>query len=519
MSAAERAVRSARRRLAGQRLLDRLTVGWVVALGVSFGWLLLASGWWVPTSLLLVATLAAFLRTARDYPSRLAAALELDSRFGLKERLTAAAELSPDQRETPVGQAVAADAERNAAELRLREKFPLRLRRSAWLVPLLAGLLLPADSDTNPFAEHTTHLTKQTGDTPASPGATPPAQPKQNPFDAARPDAQRLAALRAELDQLQRQRGDDPQWNEKLTAAEDAAHALERESLDRLQRMEEQLRQLEPLAKSSEFKAGPAADAAKSLAKGDLQQAEKALQELAKNAAANPSDPQLQKQLEQLKDAVRRAGENAEAREKVEKLIEQAKKDGRDAGGLQQELDRLKSEESKPLKDLADKLEGAAQQMQQGNGAEAAKQLAEAAKAVQGIRDDAKNAQDAQAQAQRAGRMRADAGRGPPRKGGEERGQPGAGDGLSDPRPPGGVALEDPPKEVRPRVPFTDPKGTVLPGGGAGEFGGGFTPADAAKLGPAIRNAAKAASVTVAGQPLTPDDRAAVREFFERLRK
>jgi hypothetical protein len=208
---------------------------------------------------------------------------------------------------------------------------------------------------------------------------------------------------------------------------------------------------------------------------------------------------------------VHKAAENANAREKIEKLIDQAKKDGRDASGLQQELDRLDADakDSKPLRDLADKLDAAGKQLQKGNGDGAAKELADAAGAVRGIRDQVKGAQDARDQLNRAERLRADAA--------EPNGQPGAGPGLAAPRDPGQEPKSSP-RAVRPRIPLSDSKAPLTPAG-SGDFGSPFTKTDPAQLGPAIERAMRAAPAATAGQPLSPADRDAIREFFERLGK
>ena len=223
--------------------------------------------------------------------------------------------------------------------------------------------------------------------------------------------AERLAASRADLDRLEREAGEKkPNRLANITAAEDAARSLARESLDRLARIESQLKQLDQLAKSPDFQDGAAHDAVASFATGDLEKAEKALQQLAKAAAEKPNGQQLRKQLDQLKDELRTAADNTEAKSKLEKLIEQAKQEGRDAEGLQKELDQLKAEaeKSKSLRDLAEKLEAASQQLEKGNAAEAAKQLADAAGVVDEIQAEAKSAQDAQSLLQRVAQLKAD---------------------------------------------------------------------------------------------------------------
>jgi len=521
----ERAIRAARLRLATQRLLDRLTVGCVAALAIGLAWVLLDPlRWWVPPALLLVAVVGV-VRTVRVYPGRLAAALELDRRFDLKERVTAAVELPPDRLESPVGRALAADAETHTTGLRVGERFPLRLRRSAALVPLLAGLIAvalesPPRDGTGLFAD----VQPKPGDTRPGNDPQPPrnAFPQPNPDAPKGTDAERLAALRAELDRLERevrdgQPKDDRRRVAELTAAEDAARALGRESLGRLARMENQLKQLDRLANSPEFKDGPGRDAATALASGDLEKAEEALNELAKAAAGKPTDPRLRKQLDQLKDELRKAADNTDAREKLEKLIEQAKKENRDTEGLRKELDRLdgESESSKPLRDVAGKLDTASQQLEKGDAAGAAKQLAAAADAVRDLGDQAKAAQDAQALVQHVEQLKANAANAA-KATSEPDGPPLGSGGVAGQTPPPGTQPTGAAREVRPRVPFVDPKGATTPAG-AGPFGGGFTKTDPAKLGPAIRQAAQSAPAATAGQPLAPDDREAVREFFERL--
>jgi hypothetical protein len=281
--------------------------------------------------------------------------------------------------------------------------------------------------------------------------------------------------------------------------------------------MEAQLKQLDRLATVADSKDGPARAAAESLAAGDLAKAEKALRELAKVAAEKPNDPQVREHLDRLKDEIRKAADNSDARQKLEKLVERAKKEGRDAEGLQKELDQLKTdaEKSKSLRDLADKLDAASQQMEKGDGAEAAKQLAAAAGAVSEIGDEVQAAQDAQAQVQRVEQLKA--GANAPKTADEPGGPPQGSGGVADQPPPKGKEPTVVAREVRPRIPF-DPKGATTPAG-SGAFAPGFTKTDPAQLGPAVRQAMQSTPAATAGLPLAPDDRAAIRQFFERLNK
>ena len=109
----------ARRRLAVQTLLNRLIGCWAIALAIALGWFLVQPfaypaaseglSWIILGSLVGAGGLAALIWTWRTAPSRLSAALALDQRFDLRERVTSfaietqgldAAELQKRFRET-----------------------------------------------------------------------------------------------------------------------------------------------------------------------------------------------------------------------------------------------------------------------------------------------------------------------------------------------------------------------------------------------------------------------------------
>src|SRR5262245_13024147 len=93
------------RRLFLQTLLDCLVWCWVVALAVAAGWFLLQPfvvaappewlRWAVAGGLLGLATVVGMVLAFVWAPSRLAAALSLDEKFGLRERVTTSLTLAP----------------------------------------------------------------------------------------------------------------------------------------------------------------------------------------------------------------------------------------------------------------------------------------------------------------------------------------------------------------------------------------------------------------------------------------
>ena len=557
-SAVDRAVRVARRRLFAESLLRRLVSMWVVGLLLALLWfvaepLLLAAPpdwlrWTVLGGLLAGTTIAAGVRSVRKAASPLDSALDLDSRFELRERLTTALALTPALRATPVGKAVLADAETHAGELSVHEKFPVRLRRSAAWLPLLGGLIAVVAFAYHPITDSEAwaaakrqQAEKEDAKTGDDAKRQPPPKLERKPRTAEdRPNkSAKLKELEAELDRLEREaRAKPPNAADKpaekvteITAAEERAKAFERESFDKLARIEQKLQQLDKLTKADEFKDGPAKEFNDALAKGDLQKAEEQVEELAKKLRDNKLDKQqaeqLAKQLDRMKDELQRLSRNQDQQDKLKELIDQAKSEGRDPSGLQNELDRLKADaqQNDGLDRLAEKLGSAKAALQQGKGDEAAKQLEAVAGQLKSIEGDVKDLQDVQDQVQRLEGMKAQAtGMQPGGMGNQPGTQPGDG-GIGNGNGPNATgagvasgARPDNPNaktargpDEKQRTPF-DPKGRKVYNGPVA--GPAFTKKSPTELGGAIDQAAQEAPDAIAGQTVSRDDKDAVKEFF-----
>ena len=112
----ESRVRQARRRLFTQTLLNRLGLAWGCALALGLLWFLIEPAavpaarpylkWAVLGGLVGVGTALAVGLARRAAPSPLSAALEIDQRFELKERVTTALSLTPHDQSSPAGQAL-----------------------------------------------------------------------------------------------------------------------------------------------------------------------------------------------------------------------------------------------------------------------------------------------------------------------------------------------------------------------------------------------------------------------------
>ena len=153
-------VARAQRCLTLSRFLTALAWSWfaallvaAIAIGVAKLWPLGIDGWvwsaaWIGGTLVVGAVAAAVYSWLRR-ESRLTAAIEIDRRFGLKERVSSTLALPPAERETAIGQALVNDAVRRVERIDVGSRFKLALGRRN-LLPLLPaaavfGLMFVAD--------------------------------------------------------------------------------------------------------------------------------------------------------------------------------------------------------------------------------------------------------------------------------------------------------------------------------------------------------------------------------------
>jgi hypothetical protein len=137
-------VSRARRRLWLELFINRLITAWFVGLAVALVALAvpkviavsgLPANWslWCIAAGLGGGTLATFVWMLIDNKSQLEAAVELDTRFGLRERVASSLSLSPTDAATPAGQALLQDASRAIAKVEVGKKFGVELPRKRWL--------------------------------------------------------------------------------------------------------------------------------------------------------------------------------------------------------------------------------------------------------------------------------------------------------------------------------------------------------------------------------------------------
>src|SRR5579864_7346587 len=148
----DRQLARVRRRLFLQRGLQSLVGCWLGALTCAAGWFLAepyivrdvapSLRWIVAGGLFGAGAVLAVVISMLRMPSRSAAALAVDERFHLKERVITTLTLTQDELASPAGQALVADVNSRIGPLRVRERFPLRIPRLAALLPVGAVALI-----------------------------------------------------------------------------------------------------------------------------------------------------------------------------------------------------------------------------------------------------------------------------------------------------------------------------------------------------------------------------------------
>jgi hypothetical protein len=328
--------------------------------------------------------LAALLWTWLRGRSELDAAMEIDRRFELKERIASSLSLPPEAVETPAGRALLNDALRAISRLEIDQRFRIHLGRSAWLPlgPALVALLLIALVDN-----------KQAQSSPDPASQKLSKQELQNTTKALR---EKLAELRKPAPKKGLKEAED-----LLLQVDKKVEDLGKKALDRKQtlvKLNDFVKELnerreklggdnelkKQLAGMKDFSKGPADKMVDAMKNGDWEKAKQELQNLkdqVKNGKLDAaSKRELQKQLEQLKNKLEQAAaDRKQAIEELKKQVAEQKKKGNlaEAGQLQQKLDQMQKQQrqAQKLGQLAKQLAQAQAAMQQGDQQAAAQAM------------------------------------------------------------------------------------------------------------------------------------------------
>jgi hypothetical protein len=327
------------------------------------------------------------------------AAIEIDRRFDLRERVASSLSLSPDEQSSEAGQAVMNDALRAIGRIDVDEKFRVAVGRRAWwpLVPAAIVFALVAFVDNREAS--------------SSVDATTAAKMEQQTKNA-------LDSFRKKLEEQRKKLAEE----KGLKAADDLFKQIEegtrelsqKEKLDPskahvklndlAKELEQKRQQLggdkslkEQLQKMKDLGAGPADKAAQAMKEGDWNKAIQEMDKLAKQLREGKLDKegqeQLAKQLQKMKERLEAAAEaHQQAMADLKKQIEEQKKAGNiaKAGELQQKLDQLQKQQPAMdrLQKLANQMAQAQQGLQKGDGKKAADAMAQMAKQLDQMQKD-----------------------------------------------------------------------------------------------------------------------------------
>jgi hypothetical protein len=382
-----RQVRQAQRRLGVERFLRAL--GYSLAATLLAALLLIVAGklrwlsvadWIWGAAALGLALLGAALWTMATGHRALGAAMEIDRRFGLKERVSTALAMDARQRESPAGEAVALDAAGRVGRIDLAAQFSIAPGRPM-LLPILPALAALAVAVLVP---------PRAADTPAAAADAAAIAQVQKSSDA----LQRRLAERRKL--AERQGLEEAR--ELLRNLEEKSKSIESGRVDRkdalvklkdlteqLQARRDRLHAADPMVQHlNQLKtgtAGPAEKFAQAVSRGNFRQAMEELKALKDQLSGNKLDPQQREQLaRQMNEMQHKLQEMTQAQQQaladLQGQMSRLRQSGQGAAAdkLQQALDKLlqQAPHMQQAADLAQKLGQCAKCLGEGQLADAA---------------------------------------------------------------------------------------------------------------------------------------------------
>ena len=312
------------------------------------------------------------------------AAIEIDRRFGLKERVSSTLALTPAERESEIGQALVADAERRVKNIDVGEHFRLS---PGWplllpLVPLATAVLVvwlvsPAvvqeDLQAN-AASVKKQVKNASGDLKHK-----LIEQRKAAEKAGLKDAETLFERLAE-DTEELTREDGKNRKDALVKLNDLKRQMEGRQ-KQIGGAEEIRKKLDQLNTGNR---GPAEDFMKAIADGDLRKGIEELEKLKSNLAdgklSDEEKQQLAKQLDEMKKKLEETVEKHQQQtQNLQNQINQARQAGQtaEADRLQQQLNQLmeSSSDMQQLQNMAEQLGQCSQCMQNGQLQDAADML------------------------------------------------------------------------------------------------------------------------------------------------
>ena len=302
------------------------------------------------------------------------AALEIDRRFNLKERVSTSLSLPDEELDSEVGQALVADAIRRVERIEVADEFKIKTGPQIAL-PLVAALVfactifLPTPTERKAEAAAKEKALQEQIRKPAEELKKKIEKRKKEVAEKGLTDASEL--LKKISNDLDKVASSDVKKKDALMKLNDIAKEISerRKQLGGADSMKKQLQGLKNM------KPGPADKMQQAMKKGDFEAAMDAMQDLKdKIADGDMSEEEKQKLADQLKQMKDKMDEMAAERESKKQELQQQIQQRRDAGDtagaerLQQQLDQLNEQQEAmdQMQSLADKLGQAADNLQAG---------------------------------------------------------------------------------------------------------------------------------------------------------
>lgn len=423
MDSVRRQVRLAQRYLNGESFMRWLTWCLSIGLGAAVIAILIPKFWALPflpdsqavtswtagwTLLglvmgLLVASVLAWLRRA----SSLAAALEIDHRFKLRERLSSALSLPETEHDSPAGEALLRDARRSAERLDVRDQFSygFHWRNLTPLLPLaiILVLWLVVENAAPQSGQANDQLTAEERDRIEEAQEVLRKKLKEEVKRAEDLGLKEAEVALREVDRVIAERKKDERPKEDtLVRLNDAKQKLEErvKKLGDAKSMQNRLSRLQP------ERSGPADKVAQALSEGKLDDAVKELEQLADKAQKGELSPKekqaLSEQLADLqKQLQKQADQQREREQSLEQQLEQAKSEGdqQRIESLEQQLaeQQQQNPQTEQLDGLADSMGQASQSMSNQSTSNQSNEETANSQAGQALSDAAEQLQEVNA--------------------------------------------------------------------------------------------------------------------------
>lgn len=336
-------------------------------------------GWILGGSFL--SLLVASMLTWISRGSSIEAALEVDKRFGLKERISSALSLDSKSAQTAAGSALIDDANRRVQKVDIRDAFPFKPTWKA-LLPLIPALVLIALI----FLPNAVKEVQAT---------VPPtlSEKKKEVRIAIEQSQKKLSENIKKLEEkgLKDAKLDFKSLGKKVDELNSGSEQLKKDALVKLNEIKKQVEeQKKQFGDAEEMKRefnqlkrieqGPARKLNSAMAQGDFEEAKKVIKDLAKKLAdgklSSVEKKQLAQNMQDMAEQVKNMAEKHEQKkQELKDRIEQAMKEGNldQAAKLQQQLEdrQNKDRQMDKMRKIADQLQKAGDAMknkqQQGN--------------------------------------------------------------------------------------------------------------------------------------------------------